>query len=250
MEYHGINVMALWAQAYLSGYRSGYWASYKQWEAVGAQVMKGQKGSTVVFYKQIEGDADDGEDGEPSIRLVARASRVFNADQVVGWEPPAPPQTNGGADVIDLVEAFVAATKAEIRDNDSMACYHIRDDYIEMPSRSRFIGSPTSSATEARASTILHELVHWSGAKHRLDRGFGDGFTKESRAAEELVAEIGAAFLCADLGVTNEARPDHAAYVANWLTLLKNDSRAIFRASKTANHATMYLHELASAGAH
>lgn len=235
MEYHGINVVALWAQAYMTGYQSGYWASYKQWQTVGAQVMKGAKGSTVVFYKQIEGDADEAEDGQPSMRLVARASRVFNADQVHGWEPPAPLQSTSGAGIIDQVEAFVAATGAKIR-----------DDYIEMPPRSRFIDTPTSSATEAHASTKLHELVHWTGAKHRLDRGFGDGFTTEGRAVEELVAEIGAAFLCADLSVANEPRPDHAAYVANWLQLLKNDMRAVFRASKMANLAATYLHELRS----
>jgi len=242
MEYHGINVMALWAQAYVSGYQSGYWASYRQWQSVGAQVVKGEKGSTVVFFKQLEVDQD--EDGEPSRRLVARASRVFNADQVAGWQPPAPPHSTGGAETMEQVEAFVAATKAQVHHGGSIACYHIRDDYIEMPDRSRFIGSPTSSATEAHSACILHELVHWSGAKHRLDRGFGEGFTKERLAAEELVAEIGSAFLCADLGVTNEPRPDHAAYVAHWLQLLKNDTRTIFHVSKIANQAATYLHEL------
>lgn len=245
MEYHGINVIALWAQAYLSGYRSGYWASYKQWRNAGAQVVKGAQGSTIVFFKKIE--AEPAEDESRSVRLVARASRVFNADQVAGWEPPAALKKYGAAEITESVETFIAATKAEVRRTGGIACYHIPDDYIEMPDRSRFTGSPTISATEAYSATLLHELVHWAGARHRLAR-FGEGLPKEEVAAEELVAEIGAAFLCADLGLSNQPRPDHAAYIAHWLGLLKNDSRAIFTASRLASQAVTYLHELVSIG--
>lgn len=244
MEYHGVNVLALWAQAYVSGYRSGYWASYKQWQDVGAQVVKGSQGSTIVFFKQIEAEAEAGE--QPPVRLVARASRVFNADQVSGWQPPAPSRSYGKAETMESVETFIAATKAEVDRAGSIACYHIRVDQIEMPDLARFIGSPTTSATEAYSATLLHELVHWSGAKHRLAR-FDDGVPKSELASEELVAEIGAAFLCADLGVSNQPRPDHAAYVANWLQLLKNDARAIFTASRLANQAANYLHEMVAA---
>jgi antirestriction protein ArdC len=244
MEYHGVNVLALWAQAYLSGYRSGYWASYKQWQHAGAQVVKGAEGSTIVFFKRIEGDPAEGE--PPSVRLVARASRVFNADQVAGWQPPAPSRSYEGARTMESVETFIAATKAEVHRAGRIACYHIRDDYIEMPDRSRFTGSPTISATEAYSATLLHELVHWAGARHRLVRFF-EGLSKEELPAEELVAEIGAAFLCADLGVSNQPRADHAAYVAHWLQLLKNDTRAIFTASRLADQAATYLHELVSA---
>ena len=112
MEYHGINVIALWAQAYLNGYRSGFWASYKQWQSAGAQVLRGAEGSTIVFFKKIEGEAADGE--EPSVRLVARASRVFNADQVAGWQPPARSKLYGDAEITESVETFIAATKAVV----------------------------------------------------------------------------------------------------------------------------------------
>lgn len=245
MEYHGINVLALWAQAYVSGYRSGYWASYKQWQHVGAQVVKGAQGSTIVFFKKIEG-GKPAEGGQPSVRLVARASRVFNADQVAGWEPPAASRLYGDAQTLEAVETFITATKAKVYQSGSIACYRIHDDYIEMPDLSRFTGSPTTTATEAYSATLLHELIHWSGAKHRLAR-FSDGVAKDELAAEELVAEIGAAFLCADLGVSNQPRPDHAAYVAHWLQMLKNDTRAVFTASRLANHAANYLHELVAA---
>lgn len=244
MEYHGVNVLALWAQAYVNGYRSGFWASYKQWQNVGAQVVKGAQGSTIVFFKRIDDEPAEGE--QPTVRLVARASRVFNADQVAGWQPPAPPRLYGDAEPLESVETFITATKAEVYRAGSIACYRIAEDYIEMPDLCRFTGSPTISATEAYSATLLHELVHWAGARHRLAR-FGDGLSKEELAAEELVAELGAAFLCADLGVSNQPRPDHAAYVAHWLQLLKNDARAIFTASRLANQAATFLHELVSA---
>jgi len=246
MEYHGINVLALWAHAHERGYQSGYWGTYRQWQEVGAQVVKGEKSSTIVFFKRIEDEPED--DGEQRAnRLFARASRVFNADQVTGWTPPEERHPPGNAEVMESVATFIKATKAEVQWGGKMACYHITDDYIEMPDTGRFRDTPTSSATEGLGATILHELVHYSGAKHRLAR-FEGVIKKEDVAAEELVAELGAAFLCADLGVTNEPRPDHAAYVANWLQLLKNDTRAIFTASRLANQAAIYLHELASAG--
>jgi antirestriction protein ArdC len=113
MEYHGINVIALWAQAYENGYQSGYWASYRQWQEVGAQVVKGEKGSTIVFFKRIDEDNDD-EGSETSTRIFARASRVFNADQVEGWEPPQERRAVSPAEVIESVETFVAATKAQV----------------------------------------------------------------------------------------------------------------------------------------
>lgn len=245
MEYHGINVIALWAQAYERHYTSGYWGTYRQWQEVGAQVIKGEKSSTIVFFKRFEDEAEGNAD-DPKIRLFARASRVFNADQVTGWIAPEERHPPGTAQVMESVDLFVRATKAKVEYDGTIACYHIPDDYIEMPGIKRFIDTPTSSASQAYASTILHELVHWVGAKHRLNR-FGDGLKHEDVATEELVAEIGAAFLCADLGVESVPRPDHAAYVAHWLRLLKNDTRAIFAASRLANQAAMRLHEVVSA---
>jgi antirestriction protein ArdC len=246
MEYHGINVLALWAQAHARRYQSGYWGTYRQWQEVGAQVAKGEKGSTIVFFKQI-GEDSESKDEVPATRLFARASRVFNADQVQGWTPPEERHPPGDAEITQAVAHFVRATKAEVHWNGNMACYHMPSDHIEMPDITRFRDTPTSSATQAYSSTILHELVHWSGAQHRLNR-FEHRLKKEDVAAEELVAEIGAAFLCADLEVSNEPRPDHAAYVDHWLQLLKNDTRAIFAASRSANQAAMFLHELAAAG--
>ena len=110
-----------------------------------------------------------------------------------------------------------------------------------MPDRHRFIGTETSTATEGWYSTLLHELTHWTGASHRMDRTFGKRFGDDAYAMEEMVAELGAAFLCGDLGITAEPRPDHAAYIENWLRILKADRKAIFTAASAANKAAEYL---------
>jgi len=245
MEYHGINVLALWAQACLAGFGSGYWASYKQWQQAGAQVKRGERGTTIVFFKRLDrpGNESEEDDDQPRHRLVARASRVFNADQVDGWLPQALYSKVDLVETLAVAETFVHATGACITHGGSQAFYSIPDDSIRLPDRDRFTGTATSTATEAYYATVLHELVHWTGAAHRLDRTLAFK-AKTDIAAEELIAEIGAAFLCADLHVSNTPRPDHAAYVANWLELLRGDARAIFAAARSANTAASYLHEL------
>lgn len=241
MKYRGINVVALWAEAMVSGYGSGWWATYEQWKRLGAQVRKGEHGTTIVFYKQLSPtEVEDDDESGSERRLVARAFRVFNQDQIAGWDPPTPLTANL-VETLEQAEAFVASTRATIRHGGNAACYLSKEDAIKMPRRGAFVGSPTCTATEAYYSTLLHELTHWSGAKHRLDRQFGERFGDDAYAMEELVAELGAAFLCADLEITNEPRPDHAAYLATWLKVLGDDPRAIFLAARSASNAAAYL---------
>jgi antirestriction protein ArdC len=245
MDYHGINVLALWAQSFLSEYPTGYWASYKQWQSAGGQVRRGERGATIVFFKQLEEhDRHDGAETpqETHPRLIARASRVFNAAQVDGWQPPEASPTDP-IEIRTAVTTFITGTDASIVHGASGAWYDLATDTISMPAHECFVGSPTSTASEAYQATLLHELIHWTGAKQRLDRELV-GLSLEDRAREELVAEIGAAFLCAELGVSNEPRPDHAAYVAHWLRILENDPRAVFAASRLAAKAATYLNEL------
>jgi len=243
MEYHGVNVLMLWARAYREGFPTGYWASYRQWQRLGAQVERGAKATPIVFYKQIEEEREGTE--EPSTRLFARASAVFNAAQVRGWTPPEDRHPKGEAEIAEGVAAFVERTRAEIIWGGVSAHYHIPTDRIHMPDRERFRDTTSGSADHGLQSTLLHEVVHWSGAKHRLAR-FEDGLRRDDVPFEELIAEIGAAFLCADLGVSVTPRPDHAAYVAHWLEALEGDCKAIFRASRFASQAAQYLHELVS----
>ncbi len=241
--YRGINVLSLWVDAIQKGYPSGRWASYQQWQQMGCQVRYGEKGSLIIFYKPIA-DTENGEDsaGERH-QFVARASRVFNAAQVDGWTPPLPsllPTFQRDK----KVEGFVGATRARVEHGFPHACYRRDLDAIQVPGSEMFLGSDTSSPKEAYYSTLLHELTHWSGAPHRLNREFGKRFSDNAYAFEELVAELGAAFLCALLGVTNEPRVDHAQYLSVWLKVLSQDHKTIFMAAGQAQKATEYLAHL------
>jgi antirestriction protein ArdC len=245
-EYRGINVVALWAEAAARGYASGLWASYLQWKGLGAQVRKGERGALIVFYKRAELTPTDtpNDDAQTELQFFARASYVFNAVQVDGYEPP-PIEMRSGVERVQEADAFVEAVGAHIRHGFSMACYRRKADHIEMPHPDSFVGSNTSSPTESYYATLLHELTHWSGAPHRLNRDFGKRFGEEAYAIEELTAELGAAFLCSALGIVSEPRPDHASYVASWLAVLKRDSRAIFSAARKAQEAFEHLAYLA-----
>lgn len=249
--YRGVNIVALWVDAMIKRYIWGYWASYKQWQGLGAQVRKGERGSVIVFYKRLDeqegevnrGAKDEGQADSP--RFVARASYVFNAEQVDGWEPPVP-ELKSLVQVNDEVAAFIASVGADVRHGTHMARYRRDLDCIEMPSPGLFVGSSTSSATEAYHGVLLHELTHWTGAVHRLNREFGKRFGDKAYAFEELVAELGAAFLCSAFRITNEPRPDHAAYVSSWLEILNKDTKAVFTAASRAQEAVQFLMDVAS----
>ena len=240
-SYRGVNVVALWAEAMTTGYGSGWWATFKQWKELGASVRKGEHGTTIVFYKSLAGpENEDAEDEGRARSLMARAYRVFNQHQVDGWQPPQPGPASPAV-ILAEVEAFVASTSATIRHGGDMACYRPKLDVIDLPARAAFRDAGTRSATEAYYATLLHELTHWSGAKHRLNRQLAGRYGSDAYAMEELVAELGAAFLCADLRITNEPRTDHASYLSSWLSVLRSDRRAIFMAARLANEATAFL---------
>jgi antirestriction protein ArdC len=245
--YHGVNVLALWANAVKRSFCSGYWATYRQWHELGAQVRKGERGSIIVFYKAMEQASDSPSDGDKNVasrsRLIARASWVFNADQVDGWAPTMPTKLSE-IDVREHVETFIAKTRADIRHGGDMAFYHYGCDFIAVPHPDQFTSSETSTATECYYSVVLHELTHWTGAPNRLARSLRGRFGDNAYAMEEMIAEFGAAFLCADLGIANEPRLDHACYVSSWLTALNEDRAALFTAANKASVATAYLAQL------
>lgn len=238
--YRGINILALWSAADERGYSSDRWATYKQWSEMGAQVRKGEKSSHIVFWKineDREGDesAEDGEEAHRSI--IARGYGVFNALQVDGYDiPPTPPRPE--MQRVQQAEQFFSALGAEIKHGGNRAFYQPASDTIQMPNFESFRDAVSYY------SVLAHETTHWTGAKPRLDRDLSGRFGNEAYAAEELVAELGAAFLTADLGLTNEPRSDHAAYVATWLKVLKDDKRAIFTAAAKAQRAADYAHGL------
>lgn len=243
-HYNGINILALWVASLSLGYTRPIWGTYRQWQEKGAQVRKGEKASLVVFYKtlSVETEGEDGDkDSGTAERMFARASYVFNADQVQGFAPIDPLPASPRFEPMDAAERFARSAGAVIQEGGSMACYSPAQDVIRMPDRVRFNGSATMSAGEAYYATLMHELTHWTGAESRLGRDLKNRFGSEAYAMEELVAELGAAFLCADLGVTPEPRDDHAQYIAHWLKVLKTDKKAIFTAASKAQAAVDYL---------
>lgn len=157
--------------------------------------------------------------------------------------PEAVPQIDTTAR-IEAADRFVANTGAVIHHGHPMACYRPAFDAIYMPDRAAFVATATSSATENYYSTLSHELTHWSGVEKRLDRQLGKRFGDDQYAVEELVAELGSAFLCAELGITPTPRQDHAQYLAHWLKVLKADKRALFAAAAAASKAVTYLNGL------
>jgi antirestriction protein ArdC len=244
--YNGINVVSLWVSAEVRAYATPVWATYRQWQELGAQVRKDERSSLVIFYKEFEARADPQDESDDGKRRVARASSVFNAAQVDGYAGDPPPEPLGPIERIEAADRFVSASGARIEHGGDRAYYVPSTDHIQMPDEGLFCGSSTMSRGEGYYATLLHELTHWSGDAARLDRTMGKRFGDQAYAAEELVAEIGAAFLCAELGITQEIRPDHAQYLAHWLKLLKDDNRAIFAAAAKASEATAYLKRLSS----
>ena len=250
--YQGVNILALWAAGELFGYSSGLWATYRQWAALGAQVRKGEKGSYIVFYKSLSSSAakqasEDEAEGDKSDlragRLIARASVVFAAEQVDNFHPPERSASDPVA-TLSAVEAFVRATGAIIHHDGHRAFYRPSTDSIHMPTLDAFRDMAHSTATEAYHSVLFHELTHWSGHATRCNRDLNHRFGSEAYAMEELVAELGAAFLCSDLGITPAPRADHAQYIANWLQVLRDDRKAIFTAASKASQAVALLHGL------
>jgi len=239
----GVNIPVLWMNQMYSGFKSGYWGTYKQWQEGGAQVKKGEKGTQIVFWKSFDVEPQ-GDNDEAQTRMFARWSAVFNADQVEGFTIPVEQTTTGEAATMDAAEKFMEGTGANIRKGGASAYYDLAGDYIALPDMSLFHDTKTSTATEGFYSTALHELTHWSGAAHRLDRIKGGKRGDTDYAFEELVAELGAAMLCAALGITPGTRADHAQYIDGWLKALKSDKKFIFSAASQAQKAADYLTDL------
>jgi antirestriction protein ArdC len=235
--YRGINTVCLWAAAQAKGYERGEWATYQQWQDKGAQVRKGEKATLVVFWKFAHDSGESQEDGTESGRsrlLFTRGYSVFNAAQVDGYTPKADAEATM-PERIAHNEAFFGAIGADVRHGGNQAFYATATDHIQMPPFAAF------AENVAYYSTLAHEHTHWTATAARCDRQLGKRFGDNAYAAEELIAELGAAFTCAHLGLSTEPRGDHAQYLASWLRVLKVDSRAIFTAASKAQQATDWM---------
>ncbi|HRK39515.1 MAG TPA: zincin-like metallopeptidase domain-containing protein [Burkholderiaceae bacterium] len=247
--YRGINVLLLNARLWECGFTSNRWLTFNQAQAVGARVRKGSTGSTVVFFKMWEADASGAGDvpaiDDRKVIPLLRSFTVFNTDQVDGlpaaMAPVADPGVSGIAwNPLASAEALVTASGASIAHGGERAFYRPSDDHIQMPVRSAF------ASAEAYYGTLLHELTHWTGHESRCARVLQGRPHIEAYAFEELVAEMGAAFLCAHCGLLPAAGGEapglqHAAYIGSWLQALKNDRRLIFTASSLAQKAADFV---------
>ncbi len=238
--YRGINTLLLWLIGNAQGYSTPYWATFKQWRELGHPVMRGEKSATVVFWKELSaaGDAESDSEGEHR-RFVARAYHVFNAAQVEGFTVPGVTLLSESERDANA-EAFFGKLPIEVSHEGGQAFYQPSTDTVHLPPYGIFKDANAYYATRG------HESVHATGAKTRLDRDLSGRFGSESYAMEELVAELGAAFLCADLGLSPKPRLDHAGYIESWLKVLKGDTRAVFTAASKAQAAVDWLHAKAA----
>ena len=247
--YRGVNILLLWSEAQERGFGSNRWMTYKQAGSVGAHVRKGERGCMVVYASRTTTGANAPEGGHATSeelhgKSVAflRAYTVFNIDQLQGL--PAVDVATEQVETLPAVEhdarlnELIVGTGATIRHAGQRAFYAPDADFVQMPAPALFRDSTSYAAT------LLHELAHWSGHPNRLAREFGRRFGDQAYAVEELVAELCSAFVCADLGIAAEPREDHAAYLASWLKVLKEDKRAVFSAAAHAQRAADFLQEL------
>lgn len=245
--YKGVNVLMLWMAAEMQGFAAPYWMTFNQAKEFNAGVKKGEKGSLVVYANHLT-RTETGEDGEEAERDVyfMKGYTVFNVEQIEGLPPHfhavAAPQLDP-AQRIEAADLFFANTGADIRHGGNQAYYAQTTDHVQMPPFESFRDA------ESYCATLAHEVAHWTKHPARLDRDFGrKRFGDEGYAREELVAEIGAAFLACDLGITPEPREDHASYLDHWLKVLREDKRAIFQAAAYAQKAVDFLHGLQPQG--
>jgi antirestriction protein ArdC len=243
IPYQGINVLMLWSAAIEKGYAAPIWMTFKQALDLKANVRKGEHGSLIVYADKIirTETTESGEEAERAIPFM-KGYTVFNVEQIDGLPAHYYARPEARTDSVQRIanaDAFFAATGANVVHGGSRACYVPSTDNIHMPCIDFFRDAASYYAVRA------HETCHWTRHESRLNRGFGrKRFGDEGYAMEELVAELGAAFLAADLALTPEVRDDHAAYIASWIKVLKDDKRAIFTASSHAQCAADFLHGL------
>jgi antirestriction protein ArdC len=230
--YRGVNTLLLNLRAMACGYASNRWLTFAQAQSIGARVRHGEHGSQIVFFKMREVDdpvpASDGAAVERRVVPLLRAFTVFNVDQVEGLPAgmAAPEVEPGTWEPLEVADRILEASGARIRYDGSRAFYMPDADLIQMPP------APAFDHASDFYATALHELTHWTGHPSRCNRPLGKRHGIEAYAYEELVAEMGSAFLSDYCGI--ESRLQHASYIASWLTALRNDKQLIFTAASQA----------------
>ena len=229
--YQGINIPLLWIAQEEGSYSSSCWLTYKQAQEMGGQVRKGEAGTSCIFYKPWErktGEQD--KNGEDRIEIIpmVRGFTVFNIDQIDGIEIKHLETNQEDFQPIQKVEDLITASKVEVIEGGTRCCYVPSEDFIKMADRGRF-----SHAYNYYAS-LAHELTHATKAKKRCDRKpYNSEDSQKVYAFEELVAELGSLFVMGHIGLKGELE-NHVSYLSSWIQLLKEDKKAIFKASALA----------------
>jgi len=233
-DYRGINTLLLWLQQNDKGYAAGDWLSFKQAKDLGGNVKKGERGCRIVFFKKLDKE-EENKQGKTEVRqiLMAKYSTVFNVAQIENLNKEKLKETQREHQEAQQIIEGSGATIIG-----GQPSYSPKQDVIKMPEPASF------NSLDEYYATTLHELVHWSGNESRLDRSFENSKTwgDEAYAAEELVAELGSAFLSAQCGIKGKLQ--HAEYLNNWVKVLKQDDKAIFRAASKAREAAEFINEL------
>ena len=238
-SYSGVNILILWSAAIESGYPSQGWLTFKQARDAGGNVRKGEQGTTVVYADRFTPEAEKAkarETGEDA-RTVAFLKRftVFNVAQCEGLRPglAAEPAPLPERQIVPIAEEVIAASGVDFRIGGDKAFYMPSLDIVQVPQQ------PAFHEQVNYYRTCLHELTHATGHPSRLDRNLKNSFGSKDYAREELIAEMGSAFLCASLGIVPTVR--HADYIGAWLEVLREDNRAVFRAAGAASKAADWL---------
>jgi antirestriction protein ArdC len=235
--YRGVNRLVLWIAAQSACYPSGIWGTYRHWQSLGAQVRKGERATTVVFWKEIGSvrSQEDDQDEDERRRLFARGYSVFNQAQVDNYEAEAVAPLPEAARIAHA-EAFYSNLGITTIHGGSEACFLPSQDRIHMPPFEAF------EDPAAYYSVLYHEATHATAAAHRVGRDLSGRFGSQAYAMEEVLADQGSCMILADLGIAAQPRPDHAAYIASWLKVLKNDTSAIFTTASKAQAAADWMH--------
>ena len=248
--YEGSNFIRLLIASYKKGFTSNQWGTFKYFNKLNARINKGEKATPVVHFQVNQYDKK--ENGKVKLDSQGNAIKVFvpqakwfnvfNVEQT-NMQTEDKPEIENVEFSIDSVDQFVASQNANIKHIEyCIPCYKPSHDMIEMPMKGSFTDTPTSSQIENYYSTLLHELVHWTGAKHRLDR-LKLRENRKEYAFEELIAETGSAILCCTLGVTPQVREDHAQYLNHWISILKDKPKQMIKAFGQSSKAIRYLND-------
>ena len=238
-QYRGINILLLMS----SGFNDARWMTYKQAQDAGGNVKRGEKGTKIVFWSLFNVTKKGDTGGEYSTDKVpfAREYTVFNIDQIENLPQSLPFETPVFEPIPaahSMASDYMKRAGIDLKHGGASAYYSPSLDYVQMPKETDF------KSPDAYYSTLFHELGHSTGHKVRLGRDMSGGFGSSDYSKEELVAEFTAAFLCAQVGISNErVEANHAAYIQSWMKAIKNDKKLVVSAAQKAQKAADYIQD-------